>query len=190
MTSPQSPSQTPAGWYPDPNGGPQQRYWDGARWTEHYAAPATGYAPAAPAQKAPVKPPPSTWWGVPPILVLLLIGCIGTWVKAEVEIFGQSQTSTKGGLEKDGSIVLVLTVIAAVLLILWRSQGARWQAWVATGIGALATIISIADVADVNSKKDTAIGTINVGWGLWVTLVGSIALTVISIVLALNRRTG
>jgi hypothetical protein len=24
-----------AGWYPDPSGGPELRYWDGARWTEH-----------------------------------------------------------------------------------------------------------------------------------------------------------
>lgn len=27
--------QTPAGWYPDPQGAPQQRYWDGNQWTEH-----------------------------------------------------------------------------------------------------------------------------------------------------------
>lgn len=26
-----------AGWYPDPQGAPQNRYWDGARWTEHTA---------------------------------------------------------------------------------------------------------------------------------------------------------
>lgn len=29
-------SNTPAGWYPDPNGVPQTlRYWDGAQWTQH-----------------------------------------------------------------------------------------------------------------------------------------------------------
>ena len=28
----------PAGWYPDPAGVAQQRYWDGIRWTEHVSA--------------------------------------------------------------------------------------------------------------------------------------------------------
>lgn len=31
-----SPS-TPASWYPDPSGAPGQRYFDGEKWTEHYA---------------------------------------------------------------------------------------------------------------------------------------------------------
>jgi hypothetical protein len=30
------PGQTPAGWYTDPGGGEQRRYWDGAQWTERY----------------------------------------------------------------------------------------------------------------------------------------------------------
>lgn len=25
--------QAPAGWYPDPNGGPNQMYWDGQQWS-------------------------------------------------------------------------------------------------------------------------------------------------------------
>ncbi|HEY1650303.1 MAG TPA: RDD family protein [Acidimicrobiales bacterium] len=33
MTSPA------AGWYPDPGGGPAQRWWDGNTWTEHLAYP-------------------------------------------------------------------------------------------------------------------------------------------------------
>ena len=27
---------SPAGWYPQPDG--RQRYWDGERWTDHFAA--------------------------------------------------------------------------------------------------------------------------------------------------------
>lgn len=45
-------STHPPGWYPDPHGGPSQRYWDGQQWTEHSAAP------AGPPQGAP--PPPSS----------------------------------------------------------------------------------------------------------------------------------
>ena len=41
MTSPQ-----PApGWYPDPNGGPSQMYWDGAQWQAPAPAVASGVAP-------------------------------------------------------------------------------------------------------------------------------------------------
>jgi uncharacterized Tic20 family protein len=36
MSFPGPPYQPPAqaGWYPDPNGGPSYRYWDGVRWTQ------------------------------------------------------------------------------------------------------------------------------------------------------------
>ncbi|MET9493830.1 phospholipid scramblase-related protein [Streptomyces sp. NPDC006552] len=45
-------SNTPAGWYPDPQGAAQTlRWWDGAQWTDHThaqgAAPAQAQAPAA-----------------------------------------------------------------------------------------------------------------------------------------------
>lgn len=43
-----SDQQTPAGWYPDPDDVTQQRYWDGAQWTEHRArAAAVNYGQAA-----------------------------------------------------------------------------------------------------------------------------------------------
>jgi uncharacterized protein YxjI len=47
-------SNTPAGWYPDPNGKPQtQRYWDGSQWTDQQA-PAAQQIPqqAQPPQQA------------------------------------------------------------------------------------------------------------------------------------------
>jgi hypothetical protein len=38
-------SETPAGWYPNPENAAQLRYWDGAQWTQHTAA-AQAPAPA------------------------------------------------------------------------------------------------------------------------------------------------
>lgn len=57
MTTP-SDGTTPAGWYPDPNIGGQQRYWDGQQWTESTAA----VSPAAPPAPVPYVPP------TPPVL--------------------------------------------------------------------------------------------------------------------------
>jgi hypothetical protein len=31
------PAVSPAGWHPEPEGGGRLRYWDGSRWTEHFA---------------------------------------------------------------------------------------------------------------------------------------------------------
>jgi len=38
MSTTPPPSQTPAGWYNDPSGSPNLRYWDGVQWTEHTGA--------------------------------------------------------------------------------------------------------------------------------------------------------
>lgn len=53
----------PAGWYPDPAGGPRPRWWDGTAWTEHYADLPT-QAPAAPVAPEPVIPAAAP---VPPV---------------------------------------------------------------------------------------------------------------------------
>jgi len=46
MSNPSNPV-TPAGWYPDPSGDGRSRWWDGTRWTDHYA-PAPGTNPQVP----------------------------------------------------------------------------------------------------------------------------------------------
>ncbi|MGA4838600.1 phospholipid scramblase-related protein [Streptomyces sp. G45] len=55
-------SNTPAGWYPDPQGAAQLlRWWDGSQWTEHTSqAPQGAQAPAAAAvqEQAPPAVPP------------------------------------------------------------------------------------------------------------------------------------
>ncbi len=41
------PTDIPAGWHPDPDGLPAQRWWDGSAWTEHTAPPAGPPGPPA-----------------------------------------------------------------------------------------------------------------------------------------------
>jgi hypothetical protein len=48
---------TPAGWYPDPQGEAEQRYWDGSAWTEHVHGTAAAAPQAAPPQPPAQQPP-------------------------------------------------------------------------------------------------------------------------------------
>lgn len=45
---------TPPGWYPDPTGRYEHRYWDGGRWTEHVGA--NGQQSVEPTPPAPAQP--------------------------------------------------------------------------------------------------------------------------------------
>jgi hypothetical protein len=189
MTSP----QTPAGWYPDPNGGPQQRYWDGSQWTNHYAAPAAG-PPGAPqpayvaAPRTPPGPAPSMWWAVPALAVLALFGAAGRWVSAD---FSGDTINKTNGLEGDGVITLVLVIIAVVLLVVWRSQAQAWSAIVAAVLAAIAALLPLIYIIDPSTGAEGFLvnqADWSTGWGAYVAFLSCLALTVLSVVLATNNR--
>jgi TM2 domain-containing membrane protein YozV len=69
MTAPQ-----PPGWYPDPNGAPAQRYFDGTKWTDQLAPLSTPMAANSSAIQGPVPPPRSA---VVAGLLQLFLGTFG-----------------------------------------------------------------------------------------------------------------
>lgn len=53
-----------AGWYPDPAGSGQQRYWDGVQWTDHLSGPAPWAGQPSPATPQPAGVYPAGYPGV------------------------------------------------------------------------------------------------------------------------------
>jgi hypothetical protein len=65
-------TMTPAGWYADPSGGPNQRWWDGTKWTDNVSDP---YA-AATVLTAPEGAVTNTVW-IWLIIVLPILPLLG-----------------------------------------------------------------------------------------------------------------
>jgi len=66
----------PPGWYPDPAGGPGQRWWDGQRWSADLrlagAAPPDGFS--SPQPPGPIIPARAAWWALVGLLVGEVLG--------------------------------------------------------------------------------------------------------------------
>jgi hypothetical protein len=108
MTDPTLP---PANWYPDPNTPGQQRYWDGTRWTEHFAPGAASALSdvAAPEEAptsdtAPVKKKTALWvtlgvvGGV--LLLVIIIGSIGAANRGQ-DVSAAEPTASASAVESE-----------------------------------------------------------------------------------------
>jgi hypothetical protein len=189
------------GWYDDPNAPGGMRWWDGAQWTEHTAAPTTPAAPAAPQVAAaapsaaarpaePKGPYPPARIAVVAIAVLfgllLIVGSVGTWVSVKSTGGPFNIGASAGGLDRDGAITLALAVVALVLIVIWAVRigppAARMAVLgSAAGLAFIATIIAIADIIDVGDKSTDIVET-SVGWGLWLCLIAAIGLLAVTVV--------
>lgn len=72
MESDPQPPKPAAGWYPDPNGGSNRRYWDGSKWGPTEPTTPAANQPASTPTRPPKWMPTKAFW----IVVLLLIGLI------------------------------------------------------------------------------------------------------------------
>ncbi len=206
-TSPAPAGLPPAGWNTDPTGRFQLRYWDGAAWTDHVStngvqqtdpvaggAPVTPVAPVgAPPTAAPVAPvavsaprPKVVWPTRTKVVVLggsvlMLLGSVLPWAKAEATVLGQTLSETTNGLEGDGKITLVLALVAG-LVFLFVPRG-KVVGGLVLAAGVLAGLVAIIDIADVSNKADdlkqiTAQSSASVGVGLWIAAVAAVVLFV------------
>lgn len=67
-------TNTPAGWYPDPEDATRSRWWNGAEWSEHRSAPATPYS--ATTSAAELRAPEGTEWNTVWIWLVVLLPLI------------------------------------------------------------------------------------------------------------------
>jgi len=91
---------SPAGWYPQPDG--RQRYWDGERWTDHFAADKGATSPAELSGEGPSPSVgmiekvagrgrrfgPACWFGWGGLTLLVLIGALSSGLSGAAMMFG------------------------------------------------------------------------------------------------------
>jgi hypothetical protein len=114
---------TPAGWYSDPHGGEDQRYWDGQQWTKH-TAPGSALPPPH-SQEVPAAPPtvdagPShtggsngNWFArhkiMTALLAFILVGSLAGYLVSRSGDNGGDEKSTAAKTTFDVHGTLVLT---------------------------------------------------------------------------------
>jgi hypothetical protein len=117
----------------------------------------------------------------------IVVGSLGPWVT--LLMFDRNAT------DGDGKYTLVLGIIAAAMLFVVLNLG---QSWTKTALmrrltilaalsGGLSFAIGVIDAHEVLSRKVELFGTTigaQIGWGLWLTLIASLALVVTAVVVA------
>ncbi len=90
--------QTPAGWYPDPSGAPQQRYWDGSKWTEqiHAQAPQPGGGATPPPEK---KKHRCRWVAAGLVVLVIVVAALSPSEDGTESASGDTSAESSSGSE-------------------------------------------------------------------------------------------
>jgi hypothetical protein len=192
----------PAGWYQDPSGAPQDRWWDGTKWHDQWRPSApppppqpsshpAGWYPDAHGvtrywdgrawtpQVAPSTPglaagrSPMFWLALAGA-ALMTIGAFGPWATA-LRVIDVS------GTHGDGWIVIGASAFAVLGLFVSRRAGGTVVALIAALIGGAVGLI---DLSDIESRGPL----VHAAWGIYVVVVGSVVLLVAGLALLVERR--
>ena len=134
-------------------------------------------------------------WGTVGAAAVVFLAAFLPWVSFS----GGSVAGTGNG--KDGWFTLILALVAgglaaaAIFLAAQQPVLPRVAAIGTVVVGVLVTLISIVDIVDV-MKADRDLGVagdlynleINVGFGLWLTLLGGIALGALGVMNLINQK--
>lgn len=108
-------------------------------------------------------------------LVALIIGVFAPWATISFMGFSESVNGTESGF--NGTFILILSIagLAAVLAYAFANVNVqlRHVLWGLVGLAVIIDILVLIDFIDVLTE-DMA----SVGWGLWLTVIGAIALSV------------
>lgn len=127
------------------------------------------------------------WWAVVS-LVLMVVGAFGPWVKV-LGVF--TINGTDGG--RDGWIVIGAAAVAAVLLLIYARARRKWLLVLPVLAGLVGAATAAYDISDISRLGSGSVfggsETFSTGWGIYLALVGSLSLTLASLVLMVRRRT-
>jgi hypothetical protein len=117
---------------------------------------------------------------------VVIVGSLGPWAKV-------AQFSA-GGMDGDGVITLVSAIVAAVAILIAsasRTRPALGSDWIAAAAATVAMFVAVYDSIEIPGTFDllgNEVGTRTAGWGIWVTLIGSIVLAAVAVAIVIRAR--
>lgn len=165
----------PAGWYPDPSGRFEQRYYDGVNWTMSVAAGGRAFLEqAVQTPKVGARP-----WAITTLVGggLAAIAAFLPWAKVSVLFL----TATQNGIDGDGVMTLVggaMVVMFSIIQLVGRARNDKWP-YVVNLVAALG-ITSVAGYDWVDIANNGA-DLVEPGSGLYLTAIAGVVVLVGSI---------
>ncbi|MGW5148244.1 hypothetical protein [Rhodococcus koreensis] len=109
--------------------------------------------------------------------VVIIVGSVAPWFTAAF--------LSVPGTQSIGMYTLAMGGLAAVVLLIKAATPSRWPLVAVAVIGIiclLTTVVALVKASSLIPAEDQQNGIVSIGWGLWMTLVGTVLLVVGSIV--------